>query len=865
MTLRNKFLLPSILMIIIGLGASTLVSQHVSKSAIKKLIDNELVLMAESTEQHLESWVVICRQTLITLGEEKFAKIAIRDTFMGQAARKAAHKLLLKEKTHHEYFNTFHILNSKGIVVTSSEPENIHRNWIPDKSWFDNAMKGETVITDISKDPLSRTPTFIIATPIYERDKIIGVISAHVKFNYFNENYLSKVSVGKTGHVIICNKKGNIVCHPDKKMLFKSHLQEFILSPEIGKSTAELIEYSSNGIRKYGAIKKFQDAGWTVLMVVDISDIMKPVKKVSIINICIICLCLIVAMSIIIAFNKLVTTPLNMAIDFAQAIRYGDFSRRMDVKTNDEIGHLATALEDMAGQLHQNMASLAQANLELRKEREIAEAANQAKSDFLANMTHEIRTPLNAITGFSEILSSMITAPKQISYLEGIRASGKSLLTLINDILDLSKIEAGKLDIMIGEVDIRELIREIELIFKETALRKGLKLVVEIDEKMPDFALIDEIRVRQVLLNLVGNALKFTEKGQITIIARSKNLNRQSSTFDLHLCVDDTGIGIPEKELKRIFNSFEQVHLSRKDFHAGTGLGLAICKRLAKAMNGKINVTSRLGIGSTFTLTLKHVKITTVYIKEEIPETSLCDLDNADFENTAILIVDDIPSNKILSEILNMVKAFVIRTSNVEEALSIARQSNPDLVFINLKMPLQTPHEHEGLDTIRQLKSAPETESIPVIAITGALQENEKRYLLSNGFDGYIMKPITTKILLNELSRVLKTKSQQMETTNICSETLLSGEKNIEINAELKQIFAEELYPAYRTLRTSMVMSHVKKFSTRLQELGTTHSIPLLMNVGSQLMDSVDVFDIENINKQLNEIEVLFKILSPKA
>ncbi len=755
MTLRDKFLLPTILMIILGLGSSILASRHVSKTAIEKLINNELILMAESTQQQLQSWVVICKQTIVSLGVEKYSKIALRDTFMGNAAKKAAHKLLLKKKSECDYFGDFCIIAPDGIIVASSDPDKNFQKVIFLEPYFENILKGEIVITDIFEDRETGNPVFIIAAPIYERDEIVGVIAGHVNFGYFCDIFFAKVTVGTTGYVIICNKEGSVVCHPDHGMFFKIKLEDMSLAPDIGELKADFIEYSFNGVNKYGAAKKFRDAGWTVLMVVDVSDIMKPLSKVNCINMCIFGLCLLVALVVILAFTRFVIKPLNLAINFTRGIKSGNFFQTINIKTNDEIGQLSIALKDMAEQLHQNIKCLAKANQELLKEREIAESANQAKSEFLANMSHEIRTPLNAVAGFSDILSSMITDPKQKIYLKGIDIAGKSLLTLINDILDLSKIEAGKLEIMIKEVNLTKLIKEIDLIFRESTVKKGLNLIIDVDEEVPDIVLLDEARVRQVLLNLVGNSLKFTDKGDITVIARSKNLRQELEICDLFLGVKDTGCGIGEQNINRIFEPFEQVCKPGEKLHAGTGLGLAICKSLVDAMNGKITFTSEIGTGTMFSIILKDVKI-------------VC--------------------NK------------------------------------NGNYPHEMLQAHENID----------------------FQDSVSEHMENSSY------------ICEAFDEILKTKKEEKSGKGL--DSVKSEAENLDISQELKEVLINELGSAYESIRSFMLMSNARGFALKLKELGSEYNNSLLIDRSSQLIEYVDVFDIQNINKLLDDIGDIFEV-----
>jgi signal transduction histidine kinase len=251
-------------------------------------------------------------------------------------------------------------------------------------------------------------------------------------------------------------------------------------------------------------------------------------------------------------------------------------------------------------------------------------------------MSHEIRTPMNAVIGFSDLLSKRVTDKRHKSYLSSIQTASKTLLTLINDILDLAKIEAGRLDIQLETIDPRVIFAELKQLFSLKMADKGLEFRVEIDEALPLALVLDENRLRQVLLNLIGNAVKFTERGHVKIRVQTLRTGLQTpsstdNTLDLIIAVEDTGIGIPKNQQDHIFEAFQQMDGQLTKKYGGTGLGLAITKRLIEMMNGQITIQSQVGLGSIFEITLRDVKVSEVALPVKTDDTF--DVDTISFEH----------------------------------------------------------------------------------------------------------------------------------------------------------------------------------------------------------------------------------------
>lgn len=468
-------------------------------------------------------------------------------------------------------------------------------------------------------------------------------------------------------------------------------------------------------------------------------------------------------------------------------------------------------------------------------------------------MSHEIRTPMNAIIGFADLLNGLIHDERAKGYLRAIQSSGRSLLDLINDILDISRIEAGKLSLRPEPANVHEIVEGVAVVVKKLAEDKGLALETKIERQVPTMLEVDSLRLRQILLNLTSNAVKFTSKGKVKIHVTTLNEPKVGERCDLQIQVSDTGMGIAKEDSERIFSAFEQISSQSRSGAQGTGLGLSITRRLVDLMDGEITVASEPGKGSIFTVILPGIPLSE---KPQDPPSE----HSADFNRlrpATILVVDDNATNReLVAGYLHGTHHEMLFAQDGMEALDLARTAKPDVILMDIRMPRM-----DGKWARQILREDERTSSIPVIAQTASSMPEESARLREM-FDGYLRKPFHQKQLFRELEGVLGPATIRFTTPEEQDPVSLDFPPNVMEALDANTTASwPGLAPRLKILEEGDVsrfldtspMLEIASFGHQLHQEAARHDCPPLARYASALFTAAEAFEVDQVERLLRD------------
>ena len=684
-------------------------------------------------------------------------------------------------------FGEIFITNRFGAVVASTGRlttfAHSHKYW-----WKEayNKGKGKIFIDDRGFDESVGGYVIGVVLPIFDGEKLTGILKSNLNILDSLKGVLWEHSLGKKMDIKLARSGGKVVLEKGRPPLSTS-LQDVLIKETLLWKVGTKV-FTENGAEKMAAYypvwltagnkdlgfggkessidqkKGNKGEGWTIVADQKMDLLMAMHRQTAREIIRAGTLLILALMLLAIFLGYRITLPITRLTDAMVKSGEGDLSSHVNVTSDDEIGRLTVTFNEMVDRLRKTTISRdtfaaevlerKKAQSEAIKAKEAAEEASRVKGEFLANMSHEIRTPMTTILGMAEILSESELKEEELAYVDMLKDAGDSLIRIINDILDLSKIESGKMALEEIDYDLRDELEKILSIFKGKAESKGINLIMDVAPKIPGTLIGDPIRLRQILINLLGNALKFTDKGKVVLSAVCEKSDAGESCCKLIFSVSDTGIGIEKGTLEKIFQDFSQADSSTTRLHGGTGLGLSISSKLARLMGGDLWVESSLGEGSTFhfSVNIKCRKLLDeiAHDKENEPEEE-APYSPAQGPPSEILLVEDTEDNRRLVEhFLGGDRYNLQIAENGREAVDMYKGGSFDLILMDMQMPVM-----DGYEATRQIRGLEKEEgrsAIPIIAFTAHALKEEVEKCIDAGCTFHLAKPVKKKELLKIIS-----------------------------------------------------------------------------------------------------------------
>jgi signal transduction histidine kinase/DNA-binding NarL/FixJ family response regulator len=723
--------------------------------------------------------------------------------------------------------------------------------------------------------------------PVYSKsNEIQGVLGVEIFLSQISQ-FLRQLKVGQSGHAFILERSGEMIAsstseppyiekdniqvrqlatessNPLTQATAKHLLQKFG-DPKQIKSSQDFT-FELHGKRQLVYVQPLKDLrgiDWLTIIVIPESDFMAQINANTQTTIILCFLALLVAIGLGLITSRWITRPILRLNKASVAIASGDFNQQVEVKGIIELSVLSNSFNEMAQQLQASFANLAcinqaldrtneelenanqelenrveQRTAELELAKNTAELANRSKSEFLANISHELRTPLNAILGFSQLMNrEKSLTPQQQENLRIINRSGEHLLSLINDVLDLAKIESGKMTLYPTDFDLYALLELIEEMLALKAESKNLKFIVDRDPNLPRCINTDDKKLRQVLINLLGNAIKFTNEGSVTLRVRETEMQGSTGAEEkpfshiLLFEIEDTGAGIAPEEIDNLFEAFTQTETGRQS-QQGTGLGLPISKKFIELMGGEMNVSSQVGKGSIFKFKIQASLSEASLIKGQKPTRRVIALEPNQKEYRILVVDDRIENRQLLLKLLEPIGFQVKEASNGSEAVEMWQQWQPHLIWMDMRMPVMN-----GYEATQQIKSHLQGQAIVIIALTASTFEDEKAIVLSAGCDDFVRKPFQEEVIFEKMAEFLGVRYIYEE---LNSETLSESEAIEKLTAEALAIMSDEWLAELSEAASLLDDRFIARLLDRIPQENK--------NLAQAIQKQVDDFDFDRI------------------
>ncbi|MCL1939138.1 MAG: ATP-binding protein [Desulfovibrionaceae bacterium] len=733
--IRIKLLAP----VFLGMLALTIVLTWYAYSSARQAMEDAVLLTSRAQSAQTANAISLLfksmSMTMHSLVADSHALTLFAKSDPHDAVERAVSWLEVIDQGN-EYYRDILIVDAAGMCIASNNPDQIGNSYA-DRTFVQLALRGLFNFGETSVGRLTKKFSVTAAGPI---DSMGGIVGALILVADFPKIVTYEDNTSSYSHPIstmLMNPQGIFLAHKDMALMGNTVQRFPELFTELSKvgEHGGVVRYTFDGKEFIGFAQLEKISNILIITSGVVNEVFAPVYRVgtTLFAISIFFLC---AVSLIVyIFAKGILNALLSLIQYAKRVSEGDLELQLETSTRkDELGILHNALR--------NQVSVLQSALQKSKE------ASKMKSEFLANMSHEIRTPLNAIIGMTHLsLRDGDLSAKQLTYLEKIQFAAHSLLGVINDVLDISKVEAGMLSMERLPFDMKKVAENTLAVHQEKARERGIALSLAYSAVAPQFFIGDPLRIGQVLNNLLSNAIKFTQKGHVSVRCWGE-ATEDDNTAIIQISVTDTGIGISRAVIDSLFQPFMQADASISRKFGGTGLGLAISKRIVELMEGDISVQSMEGQGSTFSF---FIKLSIDEHEHENQETLSLDtsLENLNIKGRRILVAEDNPINQlVLQEMLAPSGAQIVLANNGQEALDAVKAQSFDLVLMDMQMPVMG-----GLEATAKIRELPTAKDLPIIAVTANAMEEDKDKGFACGMDAYLTKPIDPV----ELVRVLHT------------------------------------------------------------------------------------------------------------